>query len=366
MLTITVEGIVHRDEPRLLLKFQKDQTLIRLVRSIPNCKWSKTLAAWHVLDNPASKADLVKLTAKEITIHWGNQPSQTAMVITKRQISSIQIADNLTLFRQYMEQRRYSANTIHHYVEGLKVFLLFINKPIPEITNPDLERFNLDYVIKHGYSSSFQNQVINAVKLFFRSIRSVKFSIEKVERPRREHRLPNVLSKEEVKRIITSPTNTKHRAMLSLIYACGLRRSELLNLKPEHVDSKRGLLIIKQAKGNKDRVVPISGKIIEMLREYYKMYKPKVWLFEGQVKGEQYSEQSLQKVLKYAVDKAKIKKAVTLHWLRHSYATHLLESGTDLRYIQELLGHKSSQTTEIYTHVSIQSIQKIRSPFDNL
>lgn len=366
MPTITVEGVIHRDEPRLLLKFQKDQTLMGLVRSIPNCQWSKTLGAWHVPNNPASKADLVKLTAKEVTIDWGNKPSQTAMVITKQVNPCIQIADSLTLFRQYMEQRRYSANTIHHYTEGLKVFLAFINKPIPDITNADLERFNLGYVIKHGYSSSFQNQIINAVKLFFRSIHSVKFSVEKVERPRREHKLPNVLSKEEVKRIITSPTNAKHRAMLSLIYACGLRRSELLNLKPVHVDSKRGLLIIKQAKGNKDRVVPISGKIIEMLRDYYRIYKPKTWLFEGQQEGEQYSAESIQKVLKDATIKAKVNKPVTLHWLRHSYATHLLESGTDLRYIQEILGHKSSKTTEIYTHVSTQSIQKIKSPFDDL
>jgi integrase/recombinase XerD len=154
--------------------------------------------------------------------------------------------------------------------------------------------------------------------------------------------------------------------MLSLIYACGLRRSELLHLKPTDVDSKRGLLIVKQSKGNKDRVVPLSEKTISMLREYFISYKPKIWLFEGQVKGEQYSEKSLQSVLKQSVEKAKIRKPVTLHWLRHSYATHLLESGTDLRYIQELLGHKSSKTTEIYTHVSTQSIQKIRSPFDEL
>lgn len=121
--------------------------------------------------------------------------------------------------------------------------------------------------------------------------------------------------------------------MLSLIYACGLRRSELLNLKPADVDSKRGLLIIRQGKGRKNRVTPISEKIIQMLREYYKMYRPKEWLFEGQNKGEKYSEHSLQNVLKQALEKAKINKPVTLHWLRHSYATHLLESGTDLRYI---------------------------------
>jgi len=189
---------------------------------------------------------------------------------------------------------------------------------------------------------------------------------EQLERPRREHKIPNVLSKEEVAAILQALVNQKHRTMLSLIYACGLRRGELLNLKAENVDSKRHLLLILNAKGKKDRVVPISDKVITMLREYYKLYKPKIWLFEGQNDGEQYSESSLQEVLKHAIKMAGIRKPVTLHWLRHSYATHLLEAGTDLRYIQELLGHKSSKTTEIYTHVSEKSLQKISSPFDNL
>jgi integrase/recombinase XerD len=175
-----------------------------------------------------------------------------------------------------------------------------------------------------------------------------------------------VLGKQEIKAIIEAPTNLKHRAMLSLIYACGLRRSELLNLSLSDVLSDRNLLFIRQSKGKKDRVVPISDKIIEMLREYYKAYKPKAWLFEGQFPNSKYSEKSLENVLKQSLAKAKIKKKVSLHWLRHSYATHLLESGTDLRYIQELLGHSSSRTTEIYTHVSTQSLHQIRSPFDDL
>jgi len=154
--------------------------------------------------------------------------------------------------------------------------------------------------------------------------------------------------------------------MLSLIYACGLRRGELLNLKPVDIDSKRGILLIKQAKGKKDHIAPISEKIMELLRQYYTAYKPTVWLFEGQQKGAQYIAESLQSVLKQALQKMNIKKPVSLHWLRHSYATHLLENGTDLRYIQELLGHNSSKTTEIYTHVSTKSLQNIKSPFDEL
>ncbi len=193
-----------------------------------------------------------------------------------------------------------------------------------------------------------------------------KLQPELIHRPKCPKLLPNVLSKEEVKQIFDKTSNLKHKAMLSLIYACGLRCGELLKLKFEHVDTKRNLLIIKQAKGRKDRIVPLSAKILSLLIEYYKTFKPKIYLFEGQTQGVMYDERSLQLVLKTNILKANIKKPVTLHWLRHSYATHLLENGTDLRYIQELLGHSSSRTTEIYTHVSTQNLQKITSPFDYL
>lgn len=190
--------------------------------------------------------------------------------------------------------------------------------------------------------------------------------IDKIHRPKRAKVLPNVLSKEEIKLILNAHSNIKHKMMLSLIYSCGLRRSELLNLKPLDIDSKRNIVIIRQAKGKKDRIAPLSPKILVMLRAYYIGYKPKTWLFEGQIENTKYDERSLSNVLKQALTKSNINKPVSLHWLRHSYATHLLESGTDLRYIQELLGHSSSKTTEIYTHVSTKSLQQIRSPFDDL
>ena len=270
-------------------------------------------------------------------------------------------------FKTYLESKRYSSNTIKTYCDALRIFFKFHSSILPEsITAEHLHTFNQDYILKKGYSASYQNQVINAIKLFYRNRYRKNIQIEDIERPRREKRLPNVLSKNEVKAILEAPTNLKHRAMLSLIYACGLRRGELLNLTLRDVLSDRNLLFIRQSKGKKDRVVPISKKIIEMLREYYKAYKPKNWLFEGQQAGERYSERSLQLVLKQALFKAGITKPASLHWLRHSYATHLLESGTDLRYIQELLGHSSSKTTEIYTHVSTRNLQQIKSPFDDL
>ena len=274
---------------------------------------------------------------------------------------------HLEHFKNYLISQRYSPNTIKTYTDALGVFFHYHSNKVPEqLGISEIIEFNTGYILRKNLSASYQNQVINAIKLFYRNRFNRVMDLNNIQRPRREKRLPNVLSKQEIKAIIEAPANIKHRAMLSLIYACGLRRSELLNLKLSDVLSNRNLLFIRQSKGKKDRVVPISDKIIEMLREYFKAYRPKTWLFEGQFPNTKYSEKSLENVLKQSLAKAKIKKNVSLHWLRHSYATHLLESGTDLRYIQELLGHASSRTTEIYTHVSTKNLQQIRSPFDDL
>lgn len=274
---------------------------------------------------------------------------------------------HIKAFKSYMLFKRYSENTIKVYTNALELFFRFFLDRKPEsLTNEDVTFFNESYIFKKNLSSSYQNQVINAIKLFYRNRFNRSIVVDYIQRPRREKRLPNVLSKSEVKAILDSPTNLKHRAMLSLIYACGLRRGELLHLRLTDIHSDRHLLFIHQSKGKKDRMAPISQKVIDLLRDYYKAYKPRTWLFEGQSPGEPYSERSLQLVLKGAVKKAGNKKPISLHWLRHSYATHLLESGTDIRYIQELLGHSSSKTTEIYTHVSTKNLQRIRSPFDDL
>jgi integrase/recombinase XerD len=275
--------------------------------------------------------------------------------------------EKIKVLADWMRSRRYSESTIKTYCESMRTFLnYYSSKPVNEISNEDLVRFNNDYIIRNKLSASFQNQVVNAVKLFFRMVENKSLDPKLIHRPKRARVLPNVLSKEEVRLILYSLNNIKHKLMLSVIYACGLRCGELLRLTPAVVDKHRRLLIIRQSKGKKDRIVPLSDKISTMIHEYLEAHKPINYLFEGQVRGEMYDERSLQQVLKNAVEKAGIKKPVTLHWLRHSYATHLLENGTDLRYIQELLGHSSSRTTEIYTHVSNHNIQRIVSPFDNL
>jgi integrase/recombinase XerD len=275
--------------------------------------------------------------------------------------------EQIEKFKHWLLSKRYSNNTITTYSEALKSFLIFYNKkPVAEINNDDLIRYNNEYILNNNLSASYQNQIVNAIKLFFSIIRETKMEIDRIHRPKRSKLLPNVLSKNEVKLILNAHSNTKHKMMLSLIYSCGLRCGELLALQPVHIDSKRNIVLLKNAKGKKDRIAPLSPKILEMLREYYTAFRPTNYLFEGAIPGQPYSEKSLQSVLKQALQKAGITKPVSLHWLRHSFATHLLESGTDLRYIQELLGHNSSKTTEIYTHVSTKSIQQIKSPFDDL
>lgn len=340
-------GIIkHNKESRISVSFEKNTELINRIKQIDGSRWSQSLKVWHIPDTVENR---IRFKIEFIP------------TLSEEAIAQIQ------KFADWLNSKRYSPNTIKTYIEALKSFLLFFKeKPIAQITNDDVISYNNQFILQKNLSSSYQNQIVNAIKLYFTTVLDTKIEIDKIHRPRREKLLPNVLSKEEIKLILNAHTNLKHKTMLSLIYSCGLRRSELINLKPHDIDSKRGIVIIRQSKGKKDRIAPLSQKILEMLREYYLGYKPKLWLFEGQNAGEQYSEYSLQSVLKQALKKVGNKKPVTLHWLRHSYATHLLENGTDLRYIQELLGHNSSKTTEIYTHVSTKNLQQIKSPFDDL
>ncbi len=340
------EPIKHRGEKRIAVYFEKNAEWIARIKKLDDVKWSATLKAWHLPDNDENRKRF-KLDS----------------IISLSEEQALKIAE----FIRWLKSKRYSESTIKTYTEAIKTFLLYYSdKSVSDITNDDLIKFNNDYILKKNLSSSYQNQIVNGVKLFFQTIEQSNLKVDLVHRPKREKLLPNVLSKEEVKEILGVTQNMKHRTMLSLIYACGLRCGELLALKPMHIDSHRKILIIKQAKGKKDRIAPLSIKSIQMLREYYTAYKPKEYLFEGQHAGQPYDNRSLQKVLKQSLLKAQINKPVTLHWLRHSYATHLLEAGTNLRYIQEILGHSSPKTTQIYTHVSSEGLQHIISPFDTL
>jgi integrase/recombinase XerD len=360
--TIFVECLRLNGEPVLMVWFQFDRGIISKIKTIPGAYWNPASRKWVIPHLPGTLENLGQLF------------SDQKLEVRGRQLPLSVSADHVTLIDskidkmvQWMTSRRYSKNTIQTYSEAVRTLLKFL-KDIPpeEITHEDLIRFNNEYILKRKLSQAYQNQVVNGIKLFFKINTNKVLDISMIHRPRSEHKLPNVLSKEEVKAILTAPRNLKHRTMLSLLYSCGLRRSELLALKPSDIDAHRMLVMIRKSKGKKDRIVPLSPKVLIMIREYIQAYQPKVYLFEGQESGTPYSGRSLQLVLKGALKKAGINKPVTLHWLRHSFATHLLEAGTDLRYIQELLGHSSSITTEIYTHVSTRNLQNIQSPFDTL
>ena len=363
MEIIKIDTLVHKNKNCIALAFKFNSKIQTQIKKL-DATWSNTNKAWLVDDTYQNRNNLKLLLTDLATFKTGPNIKNVIAVnptINGETITAVQ------KFTQWLNSRRYSASTIKTYTEALQSFLRFYaDKPLGEITNNDVIVFNNEFILKNKLSASYQNQIVNAIKLFFIKIENKKIDVDLIHRPKREKLLPNVLSKEEVKAILNAHSNIKHKTMLSLIYSCGLRRSELLYLKPTDIDSKRNIIIIRQAKGKKDRIAPLSEKIVIMLREYYILFKPTTWLFEGQNAGERSDERSLAYVLKQALEKTNIKKPVSLHWLRHSYATHLLEAGTDLRYIQEILGHKSSKTTEIYTHVSTKNLQNIKSPFDDL
>lgn len=376
---VKLKPAFHKEKEVVQLIFIKNDELNNLLRANTGMRWSKTMNCWYLPFYKTITQDLFMLLKPKFYLDYSDLKKHQELFDIKKEVEPIikptdvlqelseESLQKIEEFKLWLNSKRYSDRTIGTYTDALKPFLrYYAHKPITEITNDDLIKFNNHYIMANHFSASYQNQVVNAVKLFFGKIENKKLNPELVHRPKRPKLLPNVLSKEEVKLILQALTNIKHKAMLSLIYSCGLRRSELLNLKITDVNSKRGLLIIRQSKGRKDRIAPLSEKTIQLLRDYFTAYKPKEWLFEGQNGVGQYDERSLASVLINALEKSKLNKPVTLHWLRHSYATHLLENGTDLRYIQEILGHSSSKTTEIYTHVSNKSIQKVISPFDSL
>lgn len=270
----------------------------------------------------------------------------------------------VSLLRGYLIQKGYSPKTVKSYLGHLERFLLF-SKGI--IDKHHIEQFTL-YLLENKKSShSYVNQAINAIKSYLRSTEQWgDVKVDSILRPKKEHKLPKVMSKEEVKEVLDATINTKHKTMLMLAYSCGLRVSEVAEMKTQNIDSARMVVLISQGKGRKDRVTSLSGKMLTQLREYYREYKPDKWLFEGPDKKQHINARTVQVVFNKAVEKAGIKKNLSFHSLRHSYATHMLEAGVDLRYIQELLGHKNSKTTEIYTHVSVQSLTKISNPLDQL
>ena len=312
-------------------------------------EWQPNLKLWLFKHSPATHIALTK--------HFpiGKYTSKTK---AKRRAPTAYLA--------LLERRRYSPNTIQTYVSLFEQFLTYFSDvPANELTDDHVAEFQTHLIKEKKVSTSSQNQYINAIKFYFEKVLGREKAYYHIERPIKEFKLPKVLSEKEVVTILKVVHNLKHKAMLLLVYSSGLRAGELINLKVNDIDSEQMRVFVRGGKGKKDRVTILSQKALIVLREYFKKYRPKEYLFEG-LHGGKYSDSSLRRVFIMAIQRARISKKVTLHSLRHSFATHLLEKGVDIRYIQVLLGHNSSQTTEIYTHITHKGWEKIQSPLDNL
>ncbi|MEZ5014577.1 MAG: tyrosine-type recombinase/integrase [Chitinophagales bacterium] len=367
MKKLEIQRVRHKGRYCLAVYFPYDKEFISFIKQY-GYTFSYSRKCWYTAYSAETENALIRALRVHGSYAFTFLPDEKSF---KKEIITASLSaertPELEKMRRYMQHRNYSVQTIKVYTECVEAFIRFHKNMDPAmIAKEHLVAFNNTYILKNKFSISYQNQFVNALKIFLREVMQTNIPVADLERPRRERSLPNVLSKEEVQSIIMHTYNEKHRLMLSLIYACGLRRSELLALRIRDIDWFRKVISIRKAKGNKDRMVGLPKSLEKPLADYLKRYSPVQFVFEGQIKGSPYHARSLQQVLKKSVFLSGITLPVSLHWLRHSYATHLLEAGTDLRYIQELLGHKSSKTTEIYTHVSSKKLLSIPSPIDDI
>ncbi len=362
---VVLDKTVHRGSDVLCILFQKDESITKIVKYQLHAIWSETQKFFYLEYSRKNIESVIWVLTPHAQVD--RRPLEQKAAYDAYNLVQIHLTPDETLtlsrFQRWLTAKRYSPATISTYVGIVGYFLKYIKKRhCDEISARTVEQFNYEFIAAPGKSVSYHNQAITALKQYFSYCR-LDLEIGQLDRPRKEKKLPIILTMDEVKKIIDCATNLKHKTLLSLIYSGGFRISEVLNLKLIDIDSKRMLIHVRSAKGKKDRYTLLSQRALLLLREYYQIYKPQTFLFEGQFRS-QYSSRGAQEILKKAAERAGIKKRITLHSLRHSFATHLLENGTDLRYIQNLLGHSSPKTTMIYTHVSEASVQNIRNPFD--
>jgi len=359
--------VIKTTTGRLKVIFGFNKELTNAIKKMPYTNWNGQNKWWSI---PFANKFLeeIETIAKDQKLHFIYEEEETDTNKLPR-ISAFDIPNYRSCPNEFilkLKELRYSEKTIKSYKGLFEEFINYYHKiDINRIDESMITAFLRYLVIERKVSTSYQNQAINAVKFYYERVLGGQRKVYLVERPREEKRLPIVLSENEIVNLLKATENIKHKAILMLAYSAGLRLSELINVKITDIDSSRMQIRIEQAKGKKDRYTLLAVKLLELLREYFIMYKPKVWLFEG-VDGGQYSVRSIQSIMKDSTNKAGIKKKVSVHTLRHSFATHLLENGTDLRYIQALLGHSSSKTTEIYTHITTKGFDQIKSPLDKL
>ena len=337
------------------------------MKQIPGSRWTPKEACWHFPYDPKSYRVFKDLFDPKEIIVCKNQDNTIPEKATLEEVQEAQIQHlpELNLLEQKMMLQRYSWNTIKCYKYFFKLLLVYFPERAPcTLNKAEITTFLLDTGKHRNWSDSTQNQAVNAIKYYFEKVLGQERTFYDL-RPRKSRRLPGVFSEEEVVALLGSLDNIKHRSILMLIYGAGLRIGESVKIRIVDINFDRKTIFIKAGKGKKDRYTILPDKLIQLLKSYLKQYKPNYWLFEGQTGG-QYSTRSIQQIFRRACEKSGVNPFATVHTLRHSFATHLLERGMDLRYIQHLLGHSTSKTTEIYTHITAKAKAKHISPLDFL
>lgn len=369
MPSINYQCIYYHGQNRILVQFALNNEWNKRMQSVPGVLWSKSLQGWTIPDTEenrrkcglVSKEDLLRLPAMHTSIFQDVATTKAALVYI-----SDHNKKELQKFLQQLQLKAYSTATIRTYRNEFTQLLQQLrNRAVQQMQPENIKRYLL-LCINKGLSEHTLHSRINALKFYFEQVlHREKFFFE-IPRPNRPMQLPKVLSKEEIAAIIKAIENVKHKTMIMLAYGCGLRVSEITTLHVHNIDGNRRLLFIEKGKGKKDRVISLSPALLVMLREYYKKYKPVRFLFEGIMPGTPYSVRSLEEIIMQAKQKAGIDKSGSMHMLRHSFATHLLDKGTDVVLIQKLLGHNDIRTTLRYLHVTNKDLLNIISPLEDI
>jgi site-specific recombinase XerD len=375
MPTVRLLVFIYKGHQFMQISFNGDERLQQYILAFPRVRWSHTYKTYYVpYSRTIFNAFYTYLRQENFYIEYSQMPGNKKREPLKGKAGRPGIVGLLNdrqfaLYHEYslyLKGLRLSNNTISTYTNFISNFLYFLkDRPIEQLTNTDVQRFVEDIIQRKKYSISTHRQLISAVKHF-----GVRFSGSEIVppdliRPAKNKRLPTVLNKQEVLVLLQATTNLKHRIALAMLYASGLRIGELISLKIADIDTERRQIRIQNAKGRKDRYGILAESILPLLNNYLMTYRPVYYFIEGP-QQKRYSDGSVRKFLQRSCQRAGIKKHCTPHTLRHSYATHLIENGVGLRYVQDLLGHSKPETTMIYTHVAQKDLMQIRSPLDSV
>jgi site-specific recombinase XerD len=393
MLTVQLKYMAHRQKENIGIYYPNNSEINTIVRKLKEVRWSQTNKCWYMpLNKDSHKAarDALKTMAvvdDSLLRQYLEKKKQVVKTVVSSSASALHLktSDNIAIspawklskenlaalqkFVEHLKLKAYSPSTIKTYRnEFLQLLRLLRKKPVHELTVDDLKRYMVYCMEKEGIKENTAHSRLNALKFYFEQVlRREKFFWE-IPRPRKPFQLPKVLDEKELERMFAAITNIKHKALLFTAYSAGLRVSEVVGLKISDIDSGRMQIRIASAKGKKDRYVGLSILLLDVLRAYLRKGKPRPtkYLFEGEKPGISYTSRSAQLIFHQARKKAGIHKEVSFHALRHSFATHLLEKGVDIRYIKDLLGHFSIKTTERYLHVKKEDLITIVNPLDEL